>query len=198
MKKLIWFTTLTVLFLVFIMPGLMALTIDMIPASDQPGYSGSTRVSIYGERQFSQKFISRDKNLTAMGTSIKNPNLKNKQEINFNLYDKDKVLIRTAVLNGFNIGDGDFVKFVFQPVPDSGGKEYSFTLSSPAAGPGEIIEVFIIEPTPDIIDYFYEEETHPGGIPMVTFHKPNSKLELVKTVYFNWLSRLLSLDSQKI
>ncbi len=198
MKKIIWATTLSISFLLFVLPGILASTLDMVPANDQPGYNGSKRLSIYGERQFSQKFISRDKNLTAIGTSIKNPNLKNKQEIIFNLYGKDKVLIRTAALNGFNIGDGDFVKFVFQSVPDSGGKEYSFTISSPAAGPGEMLEVFIIEPTPDIIDYFYEEETHPGGIPLVTFHKPNSKLELIKTVYFNWFSRLLSPGSQKI
>ena len=198
MKKLIWFTTLTILFLVFIVPGLMALTIDMIPASDQPGYGGSARVSIYGERQFSQKFISRDFNLIAIGTSIKNPNLKNKKEIFFNLYDENGSLIRSSTLNGLNIEDGDFVKFVFDKVNDSLNKTYTFTVSSPAAGPGEIIEVFIIKPTEDVIEYSYGEETHPGGAPIVTFHRSDSQLEIVKMVYSNWLSRLLSPDFQKI
>ena len=198
MKKMIWLTTLSILFLLFIVPGILASALDMIPANDQPGYDSNKRLSIYGEKEILQKFVSRDKNLTAIGTSIRNPNLKNQKEIILNLYDKDKNLIRSSILSGKNIEDGDFVKFVFQFVPDSSGKEYSFTLSSLDAGPGETIEVFIIEPTVDIIDYFYAEETHPGGIPMVTFHKPNSKWEIVKMVYSNWLSRLLSLGSQKI
>lgn len=198
MKKMIWLTTISILFLLFIVPGILASALDMIPANDQPGYDYDKRLSIYGERLLSQKFISRDKNLTAIGTSIRNPNLKNQKEIVFNLYDKDKNLIRSSILSGKNIEDGDFVKFVFQSVPDSSGKEYSFTLSSFDAGPGETIEVFIIEPTADIIDYFYAEETHPGGIPLITFHKPDSKWEIVIGVYSSWFSRLLSLDSQKI
>ncbi|MFH1863756.1 MAG: hypothetical protein ABIJ85_02515, partial [bacterium] len=118
--------------------------------------------------------------------------LKNKKEIMFNLYDKDKNLIRSSVLSGKNIEDGDFVKFVFDKINDSLNKTYTFTLSSPAAGPGEIIEVFIIKPTEDVIEYSYGEEIRPGGAPIVTFHKPDSKWEIVIGVYSNWLSRLLS------
>jgi len=190
MKKLIWFTTLTILFLLFIMPGVMTLAIDMIPANDQPGYGGSIRVPIYGERQYSQKFISRDSNLTAIGTSIKNPNLKNKLDIFFNLYDENGSLIRSSNLSGFNTGDGDFVKFVFEKINDSLNKIYTFTISSPAAGPEEIIEVFIIKPTEDILEYSYGDEIYPGGIPMVAFHKPDSKLEIVKTVYSNFANTM--------
>lgn len=198
MKKMIWLTTFSILFLLFIIPGILASALDMIPANDQPGYNSNKRLSIYGEKQISQKFISRDKNLTAIGTSIRNPNLKNKKEIILNLYDKDNNLIRSATLNGQNVEDGAFVKFVFQIIPDSFEKEYLFTLSSSDAGTEETIEVFIIEPTADIVDYFYAEETHSGGIPMVTFHKLNGKWEIVIDVYSSWLSKLLSLDSQKI
>lgn len=198
MKKLIWFTTLTILFLLFIVPGILASALDMIPANDQPGYDSNKRLSIYGEKEITQTFISRDKNLTAIGTSIRNPNLKNQKEIVFNLYDENGSLIRSSTLNGLNIEDGDFVKFVFDKINDSLNKTYTFTVSSPAAGPGEIIEVFIIKPTEDVIEYSYGEEIHPGGAPIVTFHRPDSQLEIVKLVYSNWLSRLLSLDSQKI
>lgn len=194
---MIWLTTLSILFLLFIAPGILALALDMVPANDQPGYDSNKRISIYGKRQITQKFISKDKNLTAIGTSIRNPNLKNRKEIVLNLYDKDKNLIRASTLNGQNIEDGAFVKFVFQTIPDSFEREYSFTLSSSGAGPEETVEVFYIEPTADIIEYFYEEETHPGGIPLVTFHKPESKLRVIEEIYSNWLSRLLSLDFQK-
>lgn len=193
MKKMIWLTTLLVLFLVFIVPGILALALDMIPASDQPGYNSNQRLSIYGKREVSQKFISQEASLTAIGTSIRNPNLKNKKEIIFNLYDEKKSLVRTSILNGQNVPDGAFVKFVFQPIPDSLRKSYLFTIASPEAGPEETIEVFYIDsPTESILEYTYDEKTYLGGFPLVTFHKPESKWEIVKSVYSSWLSRLLS------
>ena len=192
MKKMIWFTTISILFVLFIVPGIMASAIKMIPAGDQPGY-GPRRLSIYGIGELSQKFISKEKNLTAIGTTVKNPNLKNKKEVILNLYDANNNLIRKSILNGFNIGDGDFVKFVFEVVPDSLDKEYSFTLSSPTAAADEIIEVFLMDgPANGIIEYTFGEETHEGGIPLVTFHKPDSQWEVIRGVYSNWLSKLLS------
>lgn len=197
MKKMIWFTTALILFVLFIVPGIMASTIKMIPAGDQPGY-GPRRLSIYGKEELSQKFISKEKNLTAIGTTVKNPNLKNKKEVILDLYDSSRNLIRKSVLNGFNIGDGDFVKFVFEPISDSLNKEYSFTLSSPTAGADEIIEVFLMDkPATGIIEYTFADETHEGGIPMVTFHKPNNQWEVIGGVYSNWLSKLLFPHSQK-
>src|SRR3989339_1092087 len=196
MKKMIWFTTISILFMLFIMPAVMASLIKMTPAGDQPGY-GPRRLSIYGINELSQKFISKEKNLTAVGTTIKNPNLKNKKEVILDLYDVGGNLVRKFILNGFNIGDGDFVKFVFDAIPDSQNKEYSLTLSSPTAAADEIIEVFLMDNTANgIIEYTFAEETHQGGIPMVTFHKPENKWEIIKEVYSNWLSKLLFPRSQ--
>lgn len=197
MKNMIWFTTISILFVLFVVPGLLASTIKMIPAYDQPGY-GPGRLAIYGERELLQKFVSKEKNLTAIGTTVKNPNLKNKKEVILNLYDANGNLLRNSALNGFNIGDGDFVKFVFEVVPDSLNKEYSFVLSSPNAGADEIVEVFLMDnPAKGINEYTFAQETKPGGIPMVTFHKPDGKLDVIKRVYSNWLSRLLPIRSQK-
>src|SRR5260370_36927719 len=105
---MIWLTSFFVLFLVFLVPGILASTLDIIPTGDQPGYNSNQRLSIYGERTVSQKFISDTNNLSAIGTSIRNPNLKNKKEIILNLYDTDKKLVRTSSLNGQNFQDGDF------------------------------------------------------------------------------------------
>lgn len=189
-SKLVWFTTIFILFLLFVLPAFMASLIKMIPASDQPGYGDKGRVSVYGIRSFSQEFLSADTNLVAVGTTIKNPNLKNQKDIIFNLYDGNNNLIRTTKLNGFNIGDGDFVKIVFDVVPDSKNKKYSFSLSSPDAGEEQIIELFLIDPTPEILSYTYDDKIHMGGIPMVTFHKPVSKLDTIKQVYLNLFSKL--------
>lgn len=191
-------TTLAILFLLFVLPAIMASLIKMIPASDQPGYGDKGRVAIYGVRQFTQHFLSTKENLTAIGTTIKNPNLKNKKDIIFSLYDNSDSLIRTVKLSGFNIGDGDFVKIVFDPVLDSRQKNYSFTLSSPDAGDEEIIELFLIGSTNQILTYSYDDEIQSGGLPMVTFHKPNSRLETIKLVYANLFSKLLFPHSQKL
>ncbi|MDI6785142.1 MAG: hypothetical protein QMD92_00375 [bacterium] len=195
---MIWFTSISIMFLLFIIPGLMAGLIDMIPAGDQPGYSVDSRASIYRDRYFTQYFISKDKNLTAVATSIKNPNLKNKKNIIFNLYDDKNVLTRTTTLNGMNIEDGSFIKIIFEKIPDSKNKKYHFTLSSPDAGEEETIEVFLTGPTNEILNYIYDEVNKPGGTPMVTFHKPDSSPETIKLVYINWFSKLLPRHFQKI
>lgn len=187
---MIKFTTFTILFLLFVVPGLMAALIKMVPANDQPGYGDKGRVSIYGIRDFTQYFVSKEKNLMAVGTTIKNPNLKNNKDIIFSLYDENNNLIRTVNLNGFNIGDGDFVKIIFDVVPDSLDKKYYFTLSSPDAKQDEIIEVFLTGETNEILSYIYDEEIHSGGAPIVIYHKPDSRLETVKKVYFNLFSKL--------
>jgi len=198
-KKMIWLTTVSVLFLVFVVPAILASALKMIPVNIQPGYNSDIRLSIYKIRGFSQKFVAKTGNLTAIGTSIRNPNLKNKTDVIFSLYDNGN-LIRTSVLNGQNLEDGSFVKFVFPVIPDSLGKEYIFTITSPGAGPEETIEVFIIsepESTSGITEYIYEEEVHPGGIPLVSYSQPESKLKTINSVYSSWLSRLLSPGSQK-
>ncbi|MDP3918075.1 MAG: hypothetical protein Q8Q30_02795 [Candidatus Woesebacteria bacterium] len=187
---MIKYTTFTILFILFIVPALMASLIKMIPADDQPGYGDMGRVSVYGIRDFTQYFVSKNKNLVAIGTTIKNPNLKNKKDIIFNLYDNNDNLIRTTTLNGFNIGDGDFVKIIFNVIPDSKDKKYSFILESPDAKEDEIIEVFLTNETDYILNYSYDDETHLGGAPMVTFHKPDSRLETVKLVYLNLFFKL--------
>lgn len=200
MKKMIWLTVVSVLAMVFVVPAILASTLKMIPGNIQPGYNSDVRLSIYRTREFSQAFIARTNSLIAVGVSIRNPNLKNKKDVVFNLYDADNNLIRTSVLNGQNLEDGSFVKFVFPVIPGSLGKEYSFTISSPDAGPEETIEVFIIgepELASGITEYTYLGETHPGGTPIVVYSQPESKLKTINSVYSSWLSRLLLPGSQK-
>lgn len=190
-------TSFMILFLLFIAPICMISLIRMFPANDQPGYDSNRRASIYKERDLTQHFISKKENLTAIATSIRNPNLMNRKEISFVLYDENNNMIRTSSLNGFNIGDGDFMKFVFEPIVDSKDKKYSFTISSPSSFETETVELFLIDPTDEVLEYTYDNETRKGGIPMVTFHKPESKLQNIKLVYSNLFSKLLLLGSQK-
>jgi len=190
MRKLIYFTTTLILSLVFLAPAVLALDIKSIPGNDQPGYSQT--LDVYGSRDISQRFVSQVANLSAVGTSIKNPNLLNRKDITFTLYDENMKLVRTDTVNGLNIEDGSFFKFVFEPIPDSQNKTYIFNLKSPKAGPEDLIEVFLSQNPPNwIVEYNYDLKTYPGGIPIVIFSRPTSKLETVKEVYSNLFSRLL-------
>lgn len=195
MNKLIWFTTFFLLFLVFVIPALLAGFIKVIPFNHQPGYSVENKLSIYGNRVFIQKFTSQESNLTGVGISLGNPNLKNKKDIILTLYDQGGGILRSSRLNGLNLEDGDFVKFAFEIIPDSKGKEYQFNISSPDAGEGEVVYVFHTNTTP----FWIKEATYvvagkpekvEGGLPFVTYHKPESKWGLVRNIYIAWLKRI--------
>lgn len=196
---MIWLTIVSVFGLVFVVPAVLSLALKMIPGNAQPGYDPDVRLSIYRARNFTQKFVAKSDHLTAIGLSIRNPNLKNKADIIFNLHDSSGALIRTVVISGQNVEDGSFTRFVFPPVDSSFGKEYLFTVSSPAAGPEETIEIFIIPPDEDsgILEYSYMGETHLGGTPIVLYAKPESRWQGVVSVYSNWFSRLMPLHFQK-
>jgi hypothetical protein len=196
MKKLIWFTTISILLLVFAVPAILALGIKLIPGDDQPGYNYT--LSIYDIRNVSQKFVSQSGNLSAIGTSIKNPNLKNKKDIILNLFEEKMTVVRTVVISGQNVEDGSFVKFIFDPIADSENKTYVFTLASPAAGPEDKVEVFLAQNPPNWIEqYTYDQKAYPGGLPIVLYFKPVSKIMVIKSIYSNLFSRLLPQSFRK-
>ncbi len=199
MRKMIWFTVVSIIVMVFAVPVILALGLTMVPLNTQPGYDPNIRVSIYRDRIFVQKFTSNTASLTALGLSIRNPNLKNKTSIILNLQDLEGNIVRSVAISGMNLEDGSFTKFIFEPIPDSFGKEYLFTISSPGAGPEETIEVFIIDPeeSSGITEYSYMGETYSGGTPIVVYKSPENKLSVVKSIYSNWLSRLILGRSQK-
>ncbi|QQG42213.1 MAG: hypothetical protein HYV90_02755 [Candidatus Woesebacteria bacterium] len=199
MNKLIWFTTSAILFLVFLFPAVLAFGIKLIPNGDQPGYISDQRLGVYGIRDISQKFTSEKANLSAIGTSVRNPNLQNKKDITLTLFDEKMNIVRTTTINGRNVEDGNFIKFVFDPIPDSKNKTYIFTLASPDAGPGETIEIFYIEndrpgqTMPSwIVEYTYDKKVHNGGLPITLYFKPVSKMDVIKEIYGDLFLRLLS------
>jgi hypothetical protein len=192
-RKLIWFTTLAVLFLIFIVPAVLALGIKLVPGEDQPGFIPDQRLSIYGIRGVTQKFISKSANLSAVGTSVRNPNLKNKKDIIMTLFDENMKVVRTSVINGQNVEDGNFIKFVFEVIPDSKNKTYLFTIASPDAGPEETIEVFNSQDMPGWIEqYGYDGNTYPGGLPIVLYFKPVSKAAVIKDIYSNFVCKAVN------
>jgi len=190
MKNMIWVTTISILFFVFVVPGIFAVLLKMIPDNIQPPLQKTA--DIYREFTVSQEFTSVSNNLTCLGMSIKNPNLANKKDVYFSLFDISGILVRQVKLSGMNIEDGGFIKFIFDPIKDSANKKYIFTLSSPGAGPGDLLAIYYSDQK---LFWMGQMKTGKfdsnGAISFVTFYKPTSRLDTLNKVYSNWLSRLL-------
>lgn len=86
MKKLIILTTSFVFLILFVVPFAASLFIKIVPDNDQPPYDINNKRGIYGVNGISQEFTAQSNNLTAVGLSVGNPNLKNKNEVIFTLY----------------------------------------------------------------------------------------------------------------
>lgn len=191
MKKFVYLTTAFVLFLIFILPAILLVPVKMTPFNNQPGYSRDERRSIYNGHTISQEFTAQTDNLMAIALSIGNPNLKNKKAVNLKLYDEGGNLLRTSVLNGLNIEDGDYIKFIFPVIPDSKGKLYEFVIDSPDAGPEEVLYVFPTVSVPSWVGRMaYRDEKYNGGLSFVTYSQVTSKLGLIKEVYGDWIGRV--------
>lgn len=191
MKKLIALTTSLVILIVFMVPFIAGLFIKMIPGADQPAFDFNNKRGLYGDLRVSQEFTSTQSNLTAIGTSLGNPNLKNRKEIIFDLMDVGGNLAREVKVNGANVPDGAFFRFVFDPIPDSKGVKYFFTISTPSAGPEELINVFFSETKTDWIGSGrYNKEINDNGLPIVAYFKPKSRLQVAMGIYLSWLKRV--------
>lgn len=187
---MIWFTVLAVLFAVFVLPGILALGIRYIPYDIQPPLE---RVkNIYGKYTISQEFTSQEGQLTGIAMTIKNPNLKNKKDFFLDLYNDKGEMLREVKFNGANVEDGTYIKFLFDPIADSRGKKYLITLSNPSGDDEEVLGIYYTLNKPSWIGKMvFGLEEQEGGISLVTFYKPQSKLGVIKTIYTSWLSRLL-------
>lgn len=191
MKKLIVLSTSLVLFLVFVVPFCAALFIKLIPNVDQPGFDFNNKRGIYGLLYVTQSFTSTDNNLAAIGTSLGNPNLMNKKEIIFDLTDLKGNLVRQVKINGMNVPDGSFFKFNFDPIADSKDKKYVFTISSPYAGPEDLVNIFFSsEKSLWIGPATFDKEINENGMPIVAYFKPQSHLKVAKDIYLSWLGRV--------
>jgi hypothetical protein len=174
-----------------VLPFASGFLIKVIPVGDQPSYDINIKRGIFGVNEVVQTFTSQENNLTAIGMSLGNPNLLNKKEIILSLIDTNGNEVRKVVINGANVQDGDLIKFYFDPIPSSRDILYTFRLSTPAAGPVEILTVpFSTVKTSWIGPAYYGNEVIENGLPIVTYHKPTSHLSVVRQILTSWLSRI--------
>lgn len=139
MKKEVLFYILAILIIVFL-PGILSMGLKLIPGKIQPSLDITRK--IYGKYVVAEPFLATRNNLSAIGTSIKNPNLKNIDDVVISIFDESGNFLQESVVNGRNIPDGDFIKFKFSPIKDSKNKMYTIILSSKSKDGINPVEIF--------------------------------------------------------
>ncbi len=140
-----------------LIPLLLSFLIREIPNDIQASLEATQMIS--KDLVITQFFTSQMDNLSGIGTSIKNPNFRNHKKLLFNLLE-DKAILRTVVLNGSSISDGDFMKIKFEPISNSKDKKYSFQLSAPDATSEDSLEIFLTSQKPSWIGELYANSSN--------------------------------------
>ena len=157
----------------FSLPGLLSFGIRYLPANDQAPL-GATE-SIYSDKLITGNLLSSNNNLNGVGLSFRNPNLQNKEEIILRLTNENGELLRTSQLSGRTVPDGGFVRFMFEPVAESKGVKYSFTLTSPSSSKEDALSLFLSR-----------DSASPAS---VVYYKPVSRMALLRDIYTLWIGR---------
>lgn len=190
--KPVSFTTGFVVFLVFILPALLALGIRYIPYDIQPPLDNYEGIHRY--QAISQSLVAQKNNLSGFALSLKNPLLRNKQDINLTLTDENNITIRNATLNGSYIQDGEYVKFIFAPITDSKDKSYTFILSAPNADKNESLAAFYTFNKPNWAgELRIGDRLEPNGsVSFVGLYKPATIFTPVIDIYSEWIRRFIN------
>lgn len=188
--SVIKFTILFTIFLSFMLPFFLALFLREIPNDPQPSLENTQQIS--KEATLSQHFISSTDNLSAVGMSIKNPNLRNRKDLTFQLFLENE-LLREVKKNGTSIADGAFVVFKFQPISNSENKKFVFQLHAPESSNEESLEVFFTSQNPVWSKELYvDSKLHDLDISFVTYQKKMNILSLPAMVVDQWWKKIIA------
>ena len=189
--KIIIITLVFTLLLLVIIPLVLTLGIKYLPGGIQPSLGNTKR--IYGDVRLSQSFISIKDNFAGIGTSIKNPNFANKEDLRIDIYDEKDQLIRTTSINGRNTADGNFMRITFPPIENSKGGKFTFSLSSTASTYENALEVFLTkDKTSWNMELKENGQKENESISFITLHKVASPFEVLGIIISGWITRLIS------
>lgn len=97
-------------------------------------------IKIYRLQSAEKIFVPKNDGLNMLSIYLKNSNLRNKNLFILTIFDQDINPIRKVIINGKNIGDGEGVRFKFDPITDSSNQKYTLQLSAPDTEIGQAIE----------------------------------------------------------
>lgn len=165
------FTLVFILILIFVLPSVLSFGIRYLPGGIQPPFAGTIKID--QNYSPSQSFTASLDNLSGIGVSFKNPNLINKKDIKLEIY-QDQNLLRSSILNGNQIADGNFVRFHFDQVINSKNQQYIFKLSAASVLNNEALEVFL---TPN------------SEISFISLYKPAYFFTPIIMIYSSWINK---------
>jgi hypothetical protein len=126
-----WILTCLLVLSVILFGIVLSVGVRRLPDVGQP--TSSEEVWIYKDHPIFQQITLGSDNFNVITVYMRNVGLRNKEAITFALLDINQKTVRQINLNGYNIGDGDNVRFQFDPIPDSAGKTYTLKFSSPTS-----------------------------------------------------------------
>lgn len=174
--------------LILFLPALAGLGVRLVPNKFQPSLDWTQK--IYGDVAVSQPLISTSDRLSGVGVSIKNPNLINQEDIIMSLY-RGNDLMRVVTINGKSIGDGNFVKFLFEPLPGSKGQIYQVVFSAPSSPIEKALEIFVTK-DPSWEKMIVRNKDSSVGLSMVVFYRPSGPISLLTDIYKEWFKKFAS------
>ena len=118
----------TILIIVLLVAGLTLFSRRVL---DQSQDGQKNEIWIYQDHGVGFPVVPNNDGLNTIKVFIKNPYLRNKDPFEFSLLDKNENIVRKISINGSNIGDGELVRFQFDPIADSGENRYTIHLSAP-------------------------------------------------------------------
>ncbi len=184
MRKSLLVLILIVVF-IFFKPGILSLLIVDLPGNSQPDFSSAER--IYADKIIIQNIISNVNNLSGIGVSLKNPNLREQNDVTLVLYDKNNEILRSTKLNGKHIPDGGFIKFKFDPVVDSMNQEFSFQIINSSSKADNNIEVFKTQRNlGDGFELNINDNKDSQNISFVLFDKVQDHGSVLRSTYIDW------------
>lgn len=157
----------------FLFPAVLSFGIRYLPVEDQPPLGLTEK--IYGNKSVEGKLLSPYNNINGVGLSFRNPNLQNKEEITLKLTKEKGGAVITTQLSGQIIPDGGFVRLMFEPIKDSKGVTYDFTLTSPSSTEEDALEV-----------YLSRDSNTPAS---VLYYQPPAPGVLISDVFLGWIGR---------
>lgn len=188
--KEVYITIITII-LILSAPFFLSMGIHDIPLNIQPSLEQTQK--IYGKIIVSESITIPVDNFSIVGVSVKNPNFASKEDLTLAIYDVNNMLIRTSLINGKSIQDGNFIKFVFSPIADSGGKNYLLTFSAPSATWDTAFDIFLTnQKIEGMGPLMVNEKIIPGEISLVSFYKPNNFLSTFSIISGRLLNRVIS------
>lgn len=126
-------------------------------------------IKIYRLQSAEKVFVPKNDGLNMFSIFLKNSNLRNKNLFVLTIFDQDINPIRKVIISGKNIGDGEGIRFKFDPIANSASQKYTLQLSAPDTEYSQAVET---------------------KLSLEAYYKPQSKLNIILVITRDFLSNI--------